>query len=184
MQKANEDQAQQAKSGDTGPRQQPGSLQELHDLLKEFDVAMLVTRTPEGFLRARPMAVQDPKEMPGSDLWFVTGDETPKVGEIEQEQQVAVTCYRHWDRAYLSISARARVEHDQEAVKRLWKPDWKAWMPGGPDDPHIALIKLTIEQAEYWEPTGGRLRILYEMVKGVIQRQPAAKKMEPVKRVA
>lgn len=184
MQKANDDQAQHPTSGDTAPPQQPGSLQELHDLLAEFDVAMLVTRTQDGFLRARPMAVQDPQEMPGSDLWFVTGDETPKVGEIQEEQQVAVTCYRPRDRAYLSISALARVEHDPEAVKRLWRPDWKAWVPGGPDDPHVALIKLTIEQAEYWEPAGGRLRILYQMVKDAMKRPPAAKKLDLVKRVA
>lgn len=184
MQKANEEQAQQPKSVDTGPSQQPGSLQELHDLLAEFDVAMLVTRTPDGFLRARPMAVQDPKEMPGSDLWFVTGDETPKVGEIQQEQQVAVTCYRPRDRAYLSISARARVEHDPEAVKRVWKPEWRAWIPAGPDDPHVALLKLTIEQAEYWEPAGGKLRTLYELVKDAMKRQPAAKKLDLMKRVA
>lgn len=184
MQKANEEQAQQPKSGETGATQESGSLQELYDLLAEFNVAMLVTRTPDGFLRARPMEVQDPKEMPGCDLWFVTADETPKVGEIQQEQQVAVTCYRPRDRAYVSISARARVEHDQEAVKRVWKPDWKAWIPGGPDDPHVALIKLTIEQAEYWEPAGGRLRVLYEMVKDAIRRPPVVKKLDLMKRAA
>ena len=167
-----------------GARQQPGSIDELRELLKEFDVALLVTRTSEGFMRARPMAMQDIEELPEADLWFVTPDETPKVGEIEREQQVAVACYRPKDRAYLSISATARVEHDQETIKRLWKPDWQAWLPNGPEDPHAALIKLQIERAEYWEPSGGKLRVLYEMAKAVVQGESAAKNLDPVKKVA
>jgi general stress protein 26 len=36
-------------------------MKELRELLEEFDTVMLITRTPEGLLRARPMAVQDPE---------------------------------------------------------------------------------------------------------------------------
>ncbi|AKT36574.1 pyridoxamine 5'-phosphate oxidase family protein [Chondromyces crocatus] len=159
-----------------------GSLQELYELLKEFDVALLITQTPQGFLRARPMAMQNPDEVPDCDLWFVTSDETPKVGEIEKEHQVAIACYRPRDRAYLSISAVARVERDNETIKRLWKPDWQAWLPHGAEQ--TALLKLTLERAEYWEPKGGVLRVLYEQAKAVLTGESAGKGLEPVKHVA
>lgn len=159
------------------------SLAELKALLAEFDTAMLVTVTPEKLLRARPMAIQDGSEMPGCDLWFVTGEDTAKVDEVNREHQVCVCCYRASDRSYVSISASARSEKDKDAVRRLWKPSWKAWFPAGPDDPTITLLKLNVVRAEYWEPEGGRMRVLYEMVKAVLTGEPADANLNPPKHV-
>lgn len=150
-------------------------------MLKEFDTAMLVTMTPEGLLRGRPMEIQDPDELVDCDLWFVTQEETAKTGEIDREHQVAVCCYRPRDKAYISISARATVERNQETIRSLWKPSWKAWLPDGPDHPHAALLKLSVERAEYWEPEGGPLRILYEKAKALVQGKPASQKLNPPK---
>jgi general stress protein 26 len=156
-------------------------LTELKQLLTEFDTAMLVTVTPERLLRARPMAIQDPSEMPGCDLWFVTAEDTPKIEEVQEERQVCVCCYRSSDRAYISISAVARIEKDSEAVRRLWKPSWKAWFTKGPEDPTITLLKLNVERAEYWEPEGGRARVLFEMVKAVFTGERADANLNPPK---
>lgn len=50
-----------------------------HDLLRRFSHGMLVTRTPDADLRARPLAVAAIEE--DDDLWFVTshrrGDPSP-----------------------------------------------------------------------------------------------------------
>jgi general stress protein 26 len=172
-----------AKNVNAQPRQVTGSLKELYDLLKEFNVAMLVTRTSDGFLRARPMEIQPPEELPDCDLWFVSGDDTAKVHEIEREQQVAISCYRPGDRAYVSISAIARIDHNQAQLRQLWKPDWSTWLPNGPEDPHAVLIKLTVERAEYWEPAGGKLRLLYEQAKAVAQGKSASENVPPLKRI-
>jgi general stress protein 26 len=160
-----------------------GSLSELREMLKAFDTAMLVTTTEEGLLRARPMAVQDLDALPGVDLWFVTHDDTAKVAEISYEHNVCVACYRAKDRAYISISARAEMERNPELVKRLWKPDWKAWFPAGPEDPAITIVKLTVQKAEYWEAEGGRLRVLYSMLKATLHGKAADAELNPAKEI-
>ncbi len=33
----------------------------------------------------------------------------------------------------------------------------EAWMPQGPDDDSVVLIKVTAETAEYWDTPGGRV---------------------------
>ena len=160
-----------------------GTLQELYDLLNEFDTAMLVTITPDGKLRARPMELQAPGELPGCDLWFVTGDDTAKVMEIAGEEQVCVCAYRGRDNAYVSISARARLERDRAAISRLWRPSWKLFFPEGVNDPTIALLKLTVERAEYWAPEGGQMRVLYEMIKSAFTGEPLEASLNPPKHV-
>jgi general stress protein 26 len=182
MQNANDPGTQEQKGDDATQGGEAGTFDELYALLKEFDTAMLVTQTPEGYLRARPMAIQDPNALESCDLWFMTSEEAPKVNEIEQERQVAVSCYRPRDRAYLSISARARIERNPAIIQKVWKPEFQAWMPNGPEQ--AAVLKLTLERAEYWEPTGGALRVLYEKAKALVTRTPAAKDLDPVKHVS
>lgn len=160
-----------------------GSLMELKQLLKQFDVALLTSVNPDGLIRSRPMAVQDSDEVLDCDLWFVTSSDSPKVGEIAQERQVGVSAYRSRDRAWLSISAWASFERDEELTRRLFKPAWKAWFVEGPSDPTIVLLKLHVERAEYWEPEGGRARVLFDLVKSRLRGEPVDAELNPPKTV-
>ncbi len=119
-----------------------GSKEELLALLAEFDTAMLVGVQPNGRLRARPMGLQH-ERLSDCDLWFVTADDTHKTDEIDRSEQVNVCCLRTRDLAYVSVSARARVERNPAEVRRLWKPTWKLWFGAEqPEDGGIVLIKL------------------------------------------
>lgn len=130
------------------------SLAELQQLLEDFDMAMLVTREADGGMHARPMLLQNPDEMPGCDLWFVSSSVTPKVREIEREEQVAVCCFRSSDATYVSIQALARIESDKDELRRVYRPEWRMWMQGGPADPDGVIIKLTVLRAERWTNEG------------------------------
>ncbi len=160
-----------------------GSKQELLELLAEFDTAMLVGVEPDGTLRARPMGLQ--KERLGDcDLWFVTADDTHKTDEVDRNRHVNVCCFRTRDRAYVSIAASARVDRNPNEVRKLWKPSWKIWFGDEqPEDGGIVLLKLDVERAEYWEPEGGRVRVLYEAVKGAITGEGASRNLPPPKQI-
>jgi general stress protein 26 len=160
-----------------------GSKQELLELLAEFDTAMLVGVEPDGTLRARPMGLQH-DQLRDCDLWFVSADDTHKTDEIDRSHQVNVCCLRTRDRAYVSISARARVDRNTNEVRRLWQPGWKLWFGDEkPEDGGIVLIKLDVERAEYWEPEGGRLRVLYALVKGLVTDETVEAGLNPAKEV-
>src|SRR5262249_52368217 len=115
-------------------------------------------------------------------VWFVTAIDTGKVDEIARDQQVGVSCYRARDRAYLSISGRASVRQDAELARSLFRPAWKLWFDGA-EDPRIAFIELTVEHAEYWEPEGGRLRVVYELLRARLHGESATQNLPPPKRM-
>src|SRR5882757_1513401 len=77
----------------------------LRELLGEFGVAMLVTRTTDGSLRARPMALADVE--PNGTLWFVTDRHSGKVDELEHDTHVAVTMQSRLKFVSLSGTAAA-----------------------------------------------------------------------------
>ena len=76
----------------------------LQDLLKDFDAAMLVTRTTDGQLRSRPMMLAEVDANGG--LWFVTGGDSGKIEELAHDHHVNVAMQSKWK--FVSISGRAK----------------------------------------------------------------------------
>jgi len=121
----------------------------LGELIKGIQVAQLTTVEDDGSLRSRPMGTQD-IEFDGT-LWFFTQIQAPKVRELRAEEHVNVT-YSDIDHdRFVSVSGRAQVVQDREKIDELWKPFLKAWFPQGKDDPQIALIRVDVDHAEYWD---------------------------------
>ena len=140
----------------------------LHALLEEFGTAMLVTRTGEGSLRARPMAVAEVQ--PDGTLWFVSGRHSGKVDELAHDSHVVVTMQSRTK--FVSLSGKAAPVEDRARVSRLWKAEWKVWFPGGKDDPEIVLLKVEPDAGEYWDNSGASgLKYLIEAGRALVTGQ-------------
>ncbi|HEY2728427.1 MAG TPA: pyridoxamine 5'-phosphate oxidase family protein [Polyangia bacterium] len=134
----------------------------LHELLEDFDTAMLVTRAPDGSLRGRPLTVAAAQD--DGCLYFSTSTESPKVAELEADAHVAVTFQD--DKRYVSLSGTARLTRDRALIERLWSESWKVWFPKGKIDPTLAILVVTPVAGEYWDQTGlAGLRYLASSVK-------------------
>lgn len=148
------------KGGAAPPRRQwtppdPDTTRKLSALIEDIGVAMLATVAPDGSLRSRPMVSQGGIEE--GELWFFTADDSGKIAEIEQDHEVNLAYAEPKDRRYVSISGRATLVRDPERVRRMWSPEVEAWFPGGPDDPRLALLRVRVHAAEYWDSSGGRM---------------------------
>ena len=140
-------------------------IRKLDEMIKEIDFAMLTTVAEDGSLHSRPMSTQR-AEFDGN-LWFFTQASAPKVGEIEREQQVNVSYAAPEDQRYVSVSGRATVVRDRAKIGELWSPELKAWFPEGPDDPDLALLKVAVERAEYWDSPSSAVMHAVGFVKAI-----------------
>jgi general stress protein 26 len=137
----------------------------LRELLAEFGTAMLVTRTADGRLRGRPMAVAE-VEADGT-LWFATDRHSGKVEELAHDGHAAVTMQS--GSKYVSLSGTAAVVDDRAKAAELWKPAFQVWFPGGKDDPGLILLRLDPAAGEYWDNSGtGGLKYLIEAGKALV----------------
>lgn len=130
------------------------SIQKLRELIKDIYFCMLTTVDQDGSLRSRPMSTNGQVEA-NADLWFFTSASDPKVTEIEHQHQVNVSFAAPDKQRYVSLSGTAEVVNDRTKIKELWKPELKAWFPQGVDEPDIALLKVNVEKAEYWDAPAG-----------------------------
>jgi general stress protein 26 len=146
------------------------------EIVARFTTAMLVTRTPEGALRARPLTVAGAE--PSGALYFSTSLEAPKVHEIEADAHVVVTFQS--DKAYGSVSGTARLSRDRALIDRLWKETWRVWFPKGKDDPSLAILIVTPTAAEYWDQSGlGGVKYVLRSLKAYVTRTRAPDAVDP-----
>lgn len=141
----------------------PETLQVLKGIIKDAKVAMLVTRSKDNRLVARPMQLQE-VEYDG-DLWFLTRTDTDKYEEIKTDDNVNVVIA---DKSYASISGRAEIVDDLDRKKEFWSKAYELMFDlEDYTDPRITLIKIKTETAEYWD-TGSTVKSVYNFVKKVV----------------
>ncbi|BCL80135.1 pyridoxamine 5-phosphate oxidase family protein [Ktedonobacteria bacterium brp13] len=155
-------------SHSTKVREKRSDLEILYDKIKAIRLAMMTTADADGVLHSRPMVTQDPKDMKSDGyLWFLTYASASKVGEVEKNHHVNLAYAKSDDNLFVSVSGTAECVHDKARVKALWSPLYKTWFPNGPDDPAIALLRVHVEHAEYWNAPAGKMGLLYTITKGL-----------------
>lgn len=120
------------------------------DLLEDFSTAMLVTRTPVGELRCRPMTIAEVHE--NADVCFVTSIDDAKSEEIRNDPNVCVALQK--GQKYLSLTGTAELIQDRDKLREMWNEAWKVWFPEGPDSPEVTLLKVHATYGEYWDVSG------------------------------
>ena len=150
-------------------------IKKLNELIKDIETAMLVTADTDGTLRSRPMGTQQIES--DGDLWFFTGKNSGKTHAIEHDQHVNISYSSPKDNRYVSVSGRAEIIDDKKKIEELWNPMLKAWFPEGIEDPNITLIKVNVEQAEFWDIKSSTMIQLAGFVKAIF----SGKQIQPDK---
>jgi general stress protein 26 len=148
------------------PAMTHNELNTLRDKIKGIDFAMLTTLEDDGDLHSRPMSTQQ-MDNDGA-LWFFTYDDSTKVEEIQRDKRVSITYTDTGSETYVAAAGKAELVKDRAKIDELWQDILKAWFPNGKDDPRIALLKVTLHQAEYWDRPGGKMVKLFQVAKAVV----------------
>jgi general stress protein 26 len=134
--------------------------------IKDVRFAMLTTVDDENVLTSRPMTAQQIDNE--GNMWFFTSDEAAFTHDLEHHPEVNVSFSNPDHNLYLSLTGQAHLVHDRAKARELWSPSVRAWFPGGLDDPHLALIRVRIQSAEYWDASASKMKQLFHMARAAI----------------
>ena len=145
------------------------TLEKLSGMIKHIQTAMLTTEDGP-HLRARPMvAVQ--KDFTG-ELYFYTRASSHKVTEVGTHERVGVSYSDSHDQNYVSLSGTAELVRDKAEIEAHWAEAMRTWFPKGTDDPDIGILKVSVDQAEYWDAPNSTMVHLYGYVKAAVTGKP------------
>jgi general stress protein 26 len=147
-------------------------LQKLRELVEDIDFCMLTTMDEGGDLHSRPMSSNGDID-PDGDIWFFTNASSLKVSEIAKLPKVNVSFADPDKQRYVSVSGTAQLVRDRAKIDELWRPEFKIWFPEGKDDPEIALLRVTLEKAEYWDSPSSTIGYALSFVSSLVTgKQP------------
>lgn len=145
--------------------------EELWQRLESVRTTMMTTQDIDGVtLRSRPMWTQG-DDFDGT-LWFFAPDDGALAQELEENGGVALAYAAPDKDLYVSVSGRAKLVRDRGKAEELWNVFADAWFPGGVDDPHLALVRVDVDRAQYWEDKKPKVIQFAEMVVGAIRDRP------------
>jgi general stress protein 26 len=127
-----------------------GDVDRAWELMKKIGFAMLVTRDGDK-LRARPMSAYLERE--NNAVYFLTDARRHKDEEIARNPGINLSFADASNQKYVSITGTAIVSNDRAKIKQLFSTPAKAWWDSA-DDPNIRVLKITPDEAEFWDSPG------------------------------
>ena len=154
------------------PQRRVDDLQKLRELVKDIDFCMLTTVDETGDFHSRPMSSNGDIDHNG-DIWFFTSASSHKVSEIKKLPKVNVSFADPDNQHYISISGNAQLVRDRDKIEELWRPEFKMWFPEGKDDPDIALLRVGLKKAEYWDSPSSTVGFMLSFVSSLVTGKEA-----------
>lgn len=146
-------------------------IKKLAEIIKDIKFAMVTSENAQGSLQSCPLTTQD-IEFDG-DLWFIIGRSSELARNIQSQAQVNVS-FSSPKGNYVSISGKANMVEDSAKLAELWSEAYKIWFPLGMQDPNIALLKIDVADAEYWDSPGSAVVKMAAFAKAYITGDPRA----------
>jgi general stress protein 26 len=146
-------------TGDTG---------RVWELMKKIGFAMLVTRDRDK-LRARPMSAY--LERDENAIYFLTDARRHKDEEIAHDPNVNLSFADPGSQKYVSVTGTAAVSNDRARIRQLFSTPAKAWWDS-PDDPNIRVLKITPDDAEFWDSPDSVLSYVKMAAAAVTGKRP------------
>lgn len=142
-------------------------MQKVVDLIKGIGPGMLTTPDSQGVLTSRPMM---PLEVDANGaIWFFT---KPSSDKEAPAGKVNLAFADPSDAKYVSISGSSTLIFDRAKVEELWSAAAKPWFPEGKEDPSLALLRVDVDDAEYWDSNSSRMVRMLAMAASAVSGKP------------
>ena len=146
------------------------AVEKIREIAEDANICMFVTDLKKLPLNARPMATQEVDD--DSNIWFMSSKSSNKHIDIKHDDRVQLFYSHTGNYEYLSIFGKATIVNDRNKIEELWTPMAKTWFEQGKDDPDIELIKVTPENAYYWDTKNSKMVSLIKFAMGSVGITP------------
>jgi general stress protein 26 len=153
-----------------------GATARLKAKIEGLPVAMVTTAGRMGMPTTRPLTTQQFDD--DGVLWFFVSSEGTLARDIEQHPRINVNYSDPAHGVYVAISGYARLVYDPDRIFMLWDDRLESWFAEGPLDPRLALLRIDVDEAEYWdEHSRGVIRLL-ALAHAALRREPRSPSAE------
>lgn len=145
--------------------QEQEAIDKFRDLADAVNICMFTTVDNEHNVMSRPMWTADIDEE--GNAWFFTNEFSEKIQEVSKDNIVNLIYAHPGKNIYVNVKGTCNVLIDRKKMEELWKPSMKTWFPEGLDDSKICLVKVTTENAFYWNTNASKMSLFFQTIKAI-----------------
>lgn len=142
------------------------AIEKIKELVKHNGICLFTTHLTEVPLQTRPMSVQEVDD--DGNFWFLSAKDSNKNWEINEDPRVQLFFANTGSSEFLSVYGHASMYTDRQRIEDIWSPVAKAWFQQGKDDPNISVIKVSPEDAYYWDTKNNKAVSLIKIMASVV----------------
>jgi general stress protein 26 len=131
------------------------AILKLKELAEDINICLFCTNLGHAPIDSRPMSTQEVDEQ--GNIWFLSGQSSNKNLEISVDHKVQLMYADPSSSKYLSVYGHAEAFKDRQKIEEMWSNIAKAWFKEGKDDPEVTVIRVTPEDAYYWDTKDGKM---------------------------
>lgn len=146
-------------------------LAKLGDLIDGIKVATLTTHAVDGSLVSRPLPTLEYSD--GGELVFFTGADSQKIDDLRKKADVNVSYANPSKQSYVSVRGEASLDRDQATIDELWSPAFNVYFREGKDDPNIAVLRIRVRDAMYWDSSDNFIGQAIDFAKAAMTHDPS-----------
>ena len=147
-----------------------GAAARLKAKIGSLSVAMVTAADHLGTPTSRPLTTQQFDD--DGVLWFFVSSEGTLARDVEKNPRVNVNYSDPARGVYVAISGYGRLVYDPDRIFALWDDELETWFGEGPLDPQLAVLRINVDRAEYWdEHSRGVIRLLAR-AHAALRREP------------
>lgn len=137
----------------------------IKQLAEDIDFAMMETHLGHQPTHIIPMSTKD---VDGDGcIWFLSNKDSEHNAHIASDDGIQLIYSQPSDMEFLTIYGKASITTERTILEKYYGKSDDAWFDGV-DDPNLTAIKVTPEDAYYWDTKHGKLVSLFKMGVGAV----------------
>lgn len=139
------------------------AIEKLQEMVDNIDIGMVCTYPKEsGYVHAVPMSRQEVDEQ--GNIWFLFSSESETFSNLQESNKVSILFSKPSDQNYLNTNGIATISQDQERIDKYWNKYVEGWFEKGREDPRIRILKVSVQDAHYWDTKTNKLFTFFKVV--------------------
>lgn len=146
------------------------AIEKLKDLVNKIDVGMVCSYpAPGDYVHAVPMSRQEVDEE--GNIWYLFSSESEMYKNLQGNNKVSILFSHIADYNFLSINGLAEISTDKARIDKYWNKFVEVWFEKGKEDPRIRIMKVSVQDAHYWDNKTSKLVTFFKLAASAITGQ-------------
>ena len=147
-----------------------GAAERLRAKIGDRAAAMVTTADGRCLPSSRPLITQQLDD--DGVLWFFVPSDGRLARDVELNPRVSASYTDPAHGVYVAMSGYARLIYDPDRIFALWNDQLEVWFAQGPLDPRLALLRVDVDHAEYWDEHSRGIIHLLALAHAALLREP------------